>query len=62
MTEILFVGCSLELAPPRASCIPSHVKFYLVATLAYYIIMLILKMALGLGKTIRPMVSCNLHS
>jgi hypothetical protein len=38
--EILLVGCSPELAPPRASCIPSHVKFYLVATLAYYIVML----------------------
>ncbi len=40
MIEILLVGCSPELAPPRASCIPSHVKFYLVATLAYYIVML----------------------
>jgi hypothetical protein len=38
--EILLVGCSLGLAPPRASCIPSHVRFYLVATLAYYIVML----------------------
>jgi hypothetical protein len=39
MTEFQLVGCSPKLAPPCVSCIPSPVRFYFVATLAYYIVM-----------------------
>jgi hypothetical protein len=39
MIEIMLIGCSPGLAPPCVSCIPSHVGFYLVATLTYYIVM-----------------------
>jgi hypothetical protein len=46
--EIMLVGCSPELTPPHASCIPSHVRFYLVATLAYYIVMLIINFEDGI--------------
>jgi hypothetical protein len=40
MIKILFIGCSPQLAPLHASCIPFHVRFYLVVTLTYYIVML----------------------
>jgi hypothetical protein len=48
MTEILLVGCSPELAPLRASCIPSHVRLYLVVTFTYYIVMLIINFEDGI--------------
>ncbi len=48
MTEIMRIGCSPRLAPPCASCISSHVRFYLVATLAYYIVMFTLNFEDGI--------------
>ncbi len=48
MIEIMFISCSPGLAPPCASCIPSHVGFYLVATLTYYIVMVIINFEDGI--------------
>jgi hypothetical protein len=48
MTEIMLVGCSLGLTPLHASCIPFHVRFYLVATLAYCIVVLIINFEDGI--------------
>jgi hypothetical protein len=61
VTEILLVGCSLGLTPLHVFCIPFHVRFYLVATLAYYIVVLIINFEDDIGKIIESMVPCNLH-